>query len=102
MKELYRILNPNGFVLIMVPLQKNKNDKTFEDERIISNEDRIKYFGQYDHVRLYGYDIKNKLAEIFDEVSTISISKFNSDKNDKYCLRNTLEIDEPIFIAKKT
>ena len=58
MHELYRILSPEGLAIIQVPL---KGDKTFEDPAIVSPEDRDKYFGQADHIRMYGADIRDRL-----------------------------------------
>lgn len=50
MKELYRVLKKNGVVLIQTPF---KEGEIYEDEKIITSEDRLKHFGQEDHVRIY-------------------------------------------------
>src|SRR6185436_2190252 len=51
--ELYRILKPGGFGLVLVPLAVGV-DETHEDPTIVSDELRWKYFGMGDHVRHYG------------------------------------------------
>ncbi|WP_353777975.1 methyltransferase domain-containing protein [Winogradskyella sp. 3972H.M.0a.05] len=53
MKELYRILKPNGTCLIQTPF---KEGDIYEDYSIISPEDRLKHFGQDDHVRVYSVE----------------------------------------------
>lgn len=40
------------------------NKETFEDFSITSPEEREKYFGQKDHVRIYGQDYKERLANV--------------------------------------
>ena len=58
MRELYRVLKPKGWAILQVPIM---SERTFEAETIKSPEQRLKYFGQEDHVRIYGLDYKNRL-----------------------------------------
>jgi SAM-dependent methyltransferase len=60
MRELFRILNPEGWAVLMVPMDPGRAE-TFEDARIVSPEERERAFGQYDHVRRYGDDFKDRL-----------------------------------------
>ncbi|WP_231433805.1 MULTISPECIES: class I SAM-dependent methyltransferase [unclassified Chryseobacterium] len=50
MKELYRVLKPEGSVLIQTPF---KDGEIYEDFSKITPQERLKYFGQDDHVRIY-------------------------------------------------
>ena len=50
--ELYRILKPDGWGIVMVPILLTL-EEDLEDEQYVSAEDRWKYYGQYDHVRMY-------------------------------------------------
>ena len=53
--ELYRMTKPHGLAIIQVPI---KGEKTLEDPTITSPEERDRLFGQFDHVRYYGRDVK--------------------------------------------
>ena len=58
MGELYRIMRPGGTVMIQVPIEWNH---TYNDPSIIGVGQRAIHFGQADHVRFYGRDIKSRL-----------------------------------------
>ena len=60
MKELHRIMKPNGWGIFQIP-QDLSRDVTFEDNSITDKKERAKIFGQYDHVRVYGLDYFDKL-----------------------------------------
>jgi len=53
MREIARVLKPDGFAVLLVPLVKGL-DETHEDPAIVSEAMRWKYFGMGDHVRQYG------------------------------------------------
>lgn len=72
-KELNRILKKNGALIIQVPL---KTGKTYEDFKITTKADRLKAFGQEDHVRIYGEkSLEEKLKAFQFNVEIINISK---------------------------
>jgi hypothetical protein len=54
-EELYRILKPGGNGIILTPIS-TVIKSTIEDTAINTEEDRWKYFGQNDHVRLYSHN----------------------------------------------
>jgi SAM-dependent methyltransferase len=58
MRELRKVLKPGGKALITVPIRQGT---TYEDDAIVSPQDREKHFGQNDHVRFYGMDIVDRL-----------------------------------------
>jgi len=62
MTEIYNALQVNGRFITLVP-QKLKVEKTYEDDSIVTEEDRKKHFGQKDHVRWYGLDFSRRLKE---------------------------------------
>jgi SAM-dependent methyltransferase len=61
-KEFYRVLQPGGWAILQVPIDYNRV-KTFEDNSITTPEEREKYFGQHDHLRLYGRDYPQRLMQ---------------------------------------
>ena len=61
-EEIMRILKPNGKLILSVPYS-NSLKKTFEDPNIATDEDRLKYYGQKDHMRIYGRDIFENLGK---------------------------------------
>lgn len=63
MKELFRVLKPSGSAILQVPLSLN-SEKTTEDPTITQPEDRERFFGQFDHVRIYGQDYFTRLESV--------------------------------------
>ncbi len=63
MSELYRILKPNGWAILQVPQDLNR-EITFEDDSITDPKQRAAIFGQYDHVRIYGKDYFQRLRSV--------------------------------------
>lgn len=95
MSELFRVMKKGGFGIFMVPM--SNNEKTFEDFSITDPNEREIAFGQYDHVRIYGYDYVKRLEKVgfqvdkdaFNYVSTFSSEdqfKLGFEKNDRLIL----------------
>ena len=66
-KELYRITKPGGYTFITVPLLESLST-TYEDETVTTVEQRVKTFGQYDHVRIFGMDFSGAMSDVGFEV----------------------------------
>ena len=90
MRELFRVLKPDGEAILQVPIFRT-TIKTFEDFSIVLSEEREKYFGQKDHLRIYGKDYKEKLEgegfkvklyDIKDELNTKNIRKHGFNENE--------------------
>lgn len=62
MRELYRVLKPEGWAILQSPLNPSQAI-TFEDPAINTPEQREQYYGHHDHKRLYGQDYKDRLSE---------------------------------------
>lgn len=60
MRELYRVLKPGGWAILMVPLDR-ACAVTQEDATVVDPEERKRLYGQFDHVRLYGRDYAERL-----------------------------------------
>lgn len=61
MCELFRVLMPNGWAILQVPIDTTRED-TLEDPAIVDPADRLRTYGDEDHVRLYGRDYLDRLA----------------------------------------
>ena len=86
MRELYRVLKPNGMGIFQIP-QDLSLEKTYEDFTITSPEERTKYFGQYDHVRVYGKDYFERLRAVGFTVNEVDYTKtLSKELVEKYCL----------------
>jgi SAM-dependent methyltransferase len=97
MKELLRILKPNGWASLQVPI-KHKLEKTFEDSRITTPQDRLRYFGQEDHVRWYGLDYPERLKKAGFNVEITNLAQsLSSEEVRKYGLRHK----ENLYFGKK-
>lgn len=57
--EMRRCLLVKGILILTVPICWE--EKTYDDKEIITEKDRIMYYGQKDHVRLYGNDIVKRI-----------------------------------------
>jgi SAM-dependent methyltransferase len=61
--ELLRILRPSGTAYLTVPMADGWRH-TFEDVSISTEEERLRHFGQGDHVRWYGRDFPERLSAV--------------------------------------
>ena len=86
MKELYRVMKPEGWGIFQIPQDLSK-DVTFEDNSITDKKERAKIFGQYDHVRVYGLDYFDKLRSVGFKVEEIDYtSSLTVQEIDRYRL----------------
>jgi SAM-dependent methyltransferase len=86
MQELYRVLAPSGTAIVQVPYD-TKREITFEDNTITDQSERMRIFGQYDHLRVYGMDYFKKLSSIGFEVNALDYTScMSSDDIERYRL----------------
>lgn len=78
MRELHRVLTSNGVAIILVPL---KGKLTEEDLSITEPADRLRRYGQADHVRHYGLDIVDRLREASFSVDCVDTNKIFTSKD---------------------
>jgi SAM-dependent methyltransferase len=89
--ELRRILVPGGKAIIMVPIVEGW-DSTYENDAVRTNAERTRHFGQSDHVRMYGRDLRQRIAAAGFELTEYDASAAE-------CLAHGLLRGEKIFIA---
>lgn len=91
MSELFRVLKPNGIAIIQTPFT---DGVIYENPSIKTPEERLKHFGQDDHVRIYSeIELKNRLQKTGFNVT---IRHFNKIEN-----YNGLLETESIFVVTK-
>lgn len=89
--ELKRVLKTNGQILLSVPI--TEDTATIDEEKYRKDiESRRKYYGQDDHMRLYGNDVKERFEKVgfnvkiytpADFLDKKDIKKYNIIYNDK-------------------
>ena len=97
MQELYRVLKPNGWAIIQVPIDY-KLETTLENSNITSAKDREYYYGHRNHLRRYGRDYVKKLENIGFKVK---IDDFISEINYESRKKMGLSEDEKIIYCSK-
>ncbi|HEX3698269.1 MAG TPA: methyltransferase domain-containing protein [Polyangia bacterium] len=70
MRELLRVLRPGGVAYIQVPLS-GEMAHTDEDPAVTDPKERERRFGQFDHLRVYGRDVTDRLREAGFEVTEV-------------------------------
>ena len=86
MAELYRVLKKGGTLIAQVPLN-DESTKTLEDDSITDPRDRTRFFGQYDHVRLYGQDYYKRLKSVGFSVEEVFLqSQLTTEEIKRYVL----------------
>jgi SAM-dependent methyltransferase len=79
MREIRRVLKPDGFAIVLVPLVIGV-DETHEDPSLDTEALRWKYFGMGDHVRQYGKrDFIDRLEAAGLKVDQLGIEHFGAE-----------------------
>jgi hypothetical protein len=92
LRELHRLLKPDGFALLTVPI--NATRPTYENPAITTEPERWAHFSAHDHLRYYGLDFADRLADAGFNVETFRLSPAEE-------VRYALLRDEWITIARK-
>jgi SAM-dependent methyltransferase len=106
MRELYRVLKPGGWAILQVPFPETtlhieepiEDELTFEDPTIISDEERLRHYGQVDHVRRYGSDYQDRLK---DAGFIVKADEFVRELNSRTVQRLGLMLTEDIYLCRK-
>ncbi len=98
MLELRRVLRDGGWALLLVP--DVDEQCTIEDPSITEPAERLRRFGQEDHVRRYGLDYLDRLAAAGFKPQVIDFgAALSPDQINRHRLRKFGEL-EPIFLCR--
>jgi SAM-dependent methyltransferase len=98
LRELHRVLHPDGFAIVMVPLVHGV-DETNEDPAIDTPALRWKYFGSDDHVRQYGKrDFADRLAAAGFVIERLGMDFFG----EAVFRRAGIAPDSVLYVVRKT
>lgn len=98
MRELRRVLAPHGWAILLVP--DVELERTIEDPAVTDPRDRFALFGQEDHVRRYGLDYLDRLADAGFTPQTLDLGDELGDALiSRHCLRKFGRL-EPIFLCR--
>lgn len=94
MRELHRVLKPGCSAILQVPISAN-TAVTLEDRAVTDPVERESLYGQNDHVRLYGQDYSQRLAQAGFTVQRERIG------GDEVYARYGINPREDLYIGKK-
>ena len=94
LNEVYRVLKPRGIALIMLPVIEGWS-KTYENKAVVTPEERMRHYGQSDHVRYYGADVRDRIR-----AAGFRLDEFTAEGED--VLTYGLSRGEKVFIAHKS
>lgn len=91
--EMFRLLAPGGLVLLTTPIVEGWAT-TYENSAITTPEERRLHFGQADHLRIYGRDLRDRIRQ-----AGFRLSEFPAMEPDVH--RHGLIRGETLFLARK-
>jgi predicted SAM-dependent methyltransferase len=97
LSELYRVLKPGGWGIIMVPIILTL-DQIYEDPQITDGTERWRRFGQFDHVRIYNKTgFVGRMEAAGFNVRQLSVGYFGEYTFKTYGITNT----SVLYVAEK-
>lgn len=97
MSEIYRILRPEGFAILQVPMN-TKSATTLEDPTVTDPKERERLFLQKDHLRLYGLDYADRLQSVGFKVECTAYAK---ELDPNLAERYRLPMEEIFYMNRK-
>jgi len=97
MREMFRVLKPGGWAAVQVPIGDAPD--TDEDPSVDTEAERTERFGQFDHLRLYGWqDFADRLTQAG---FTVTIERFGHELSEGAIKQFALDRNERIYMVRK-
>jgi SAM-dependent methyltransferase len=93
LSEMYRVLSPGGVAIILVPVVEAW-EQTYENPGITTAAARQLHFGQPDHVRVYGADLRERIRG-----AGFSLTEFTAQEPDVSTY--SLVRGDKVFVARR-
>jgi SAM-dependent methyltransferase len=97
MRELLRVLAPGGWAVLQTPLDPAR-ERTLEDPTLTAPADRLRVFGQADHVRIYGRDFFDRLRECGWAIERVPLARTLGEAVTR---RHGLDPDEDVIVGRR-
>ena len=92
------MLAPGGRALVMTPISV---ETTIEDPTVTDPDERLRRFGQSDHVHRYGWDYLDRLRDAGFSTEVVRLENdLPPEAIDRYQLRNHQGSVEPLFLIR--
>lgn len=62
LRTIFRLVKPGGLVIFTVPLRTD-SDVSDDDPTVVDPDERVRRYGQDDHLHLYGRDLRERIAQ---------------------------------------
>lgn len=97
LRELLRVLGPGGWALLQSPVDTSRA-QTLEDPSVKSPAERLRVFGQEDHVRIFGRDYAAWLrAAGFD----VEVVPYGRESGPERVARHGLDPEEDVYLCRR-
>ena len=101
MSEIFRILTLGGHAYIQVPYSNSR--MTIEDFSVVDPLGRMRLFGQADHVRKYGADLKERLDSVgFSVNEDYSARELDEEQREIYGVGKIVDDNDAVFWCSKS
>ena len=98
LREIHRVLKPGGIAILQTPFASGL-EKTLEDpDEINTDAKRIAFYGQDDHLRLYGRDLFDRIRAAGFQ---LELKKHGECLPDIEAVRYGVNREEPLFLCVK-
>lgn len=98
LRELYRVLKPGGIAILQTPIALGLETTLEDPDEIDTDGKRLEFYGQEDHLRLYGRDLFDRIRAAGFQ---LELKKHVECLPDIEAERYGVNRDEPLFLCVK-